>query len=85
MTRTEVIEALKSKGYTCSEESSTPNRKITLLWPVLLDKEWKNARMDSSLTFRNKAGKFLSSVERKEGYIEAGRVLRELERGMFPE
>mgnify|MGYP003595037921 FL=1 len=85
MTRTEVIEALKAKGYTCSEESSQPNRQITILWPVLIDKEWKNARMNSSLTFRNKAGQYLSGIERKEGYIEAGRVLRDLEREMFPE
>lgn len=85
MTRTEVIEALKVKGYTCSEESSQPNRQITILWPVLIDKEWKNARMNSSLTFRNKAGQYLSGIERKEGYIEAGRVLRDLEREMFPE
>lgn len=85
MTRTEVIEALKAKGYTCSEESSQPNRQITILWPVLIDKEWKNARMDSTLSFRNKAGKYLSNVERKEGYIDAGRALRDLEREMFPE
>lgn len=85
MTRNDVIEALKAKGFTCSEESKIPQRKITILWPVLIDKEWKNARMDSTLAFRNKAGQYLSGVERKEGYIEAGRTLRELEREMFPE
>lgn len=85
MTRTEVIEALKAKGFTCSEESKLPHHNITILWPVLLDKEWKNARMDSTLSFRNKAGKYISNVERKEGYIEAGKLLREYEREMFPE
>jgi len=85
MTRTEVIEALKAKGYTCSEESTQPHRQITILWPVLIDKTWMNARMNSSLSFRTKSGKFLGNVERKEGYIEAGRFLRSLEMEMFPE
>lgn len=85
MTREEVLQALTNKGFAYSEESKKPHTSITILWPVLIDGVWKNARMDSTLSFRNKAGKFLSGIERREGYIEAGRFLRELEREMFPE
>jgi hypothetical protein len=85
MTRAEVLQTLVDKGYKPSEESYTPQKPITLLWPVLLDGVWKNARMDSTLTFRNKAGKYLPGVTRKEGFTDAGKILDDLERDMDAE
>lgn len=85
MTRTEILQELINKGYKPSDESSQLQKPITILWPVKIDGEWKNARMDSTLTFRNKAGKYLPGPARKEGFIEAGKFLDDLERDMEPE